>query len=149
MLRGAHCKILKSERQIPVFTYLSSYLFIKTNQQCFLYFQNIFLLITFSVCGLLFICAIYTCIFSTNTRLWTHGGWSSSVFGYLTTRVRLWKSVSMTMTLDRTISWAGLWPLWSCWKEDILLDNEHTLFLFMHMWKWIREEGICLRFICL
>lgn len=57
MLRGAHCKILKSERQI--FTYLSSYLFIKTNQQCFLYFQNIFLLITFSVCGLLFICAIY------------------------------------------------------------------------------------------
>lgn len=61
MLREAHCKILKSERQI--FTYLSSYLFIKTNQQCFLYFQNIFLLITFSVCGLLFICAI-THVFS-------------------------------------------------------------------------------------
>lgn len=57
MLRGAHCKILKSERQI--FTYLSSYLFIKTNQQCFLYFQNIFLF-TFSVCRLLFICVIYT-----------------------------------------------------------------------------------------
>lgn len=148
MLWGPHCKIVECERQI--FTYLSSYLLIKTNQQYFLYFQNIFFIFShFLLADFNSFNMSFTCIFSTNTRPWIHGGWSSSVFGYLTTRVRLWTSVSMTMTWGRTISWAGLWPLWSCWKEDILLDNEHTLFLFMHIWKCIRVEGICLRSICL